>query len=58
MRYIGKKGNSGKLLEKANVSEAVGSDGSSNMWNMEIRLCTSLEKSLRGAILDSQAAGG
>lgn len=47
-----------KLLEKADVLEAVGSDGSSNTWNMEIRLCTCLEISLHGAILDSQAAAG
>lgn len=36
--------------------EAVGKGGTSNMGNMELKLGTSLEKQLRGAILDSLAA--
>lgn len=39
MGYTGRKGNSKKLLEKASILEAVGSVGSSSMWNMGIRLC-------------------
>lgn len=39
MGYTGRKGNSKKLLEKASILEAVGSVGSSSMWNTGIRLC-------------------
>lgn len=58
MGYTGRKGNSKKLLEKASILEAVGSVGSSSMWNMGIRLCASLAKSLHGAILALQKATG